>query len=295
MDMDMNLLSPYVRVAWDSVIEPPFMITERVIYDYELLYVKEGEIVVTVEDRSYRGIPGDLFLFKPKQPHSIRLAGDQPLRQPHIHFDLFYQPDSPEVKVSFKPLAAMTESERMHFREDISPHLAFPLPNHIRLHQPIIIENLIFDIIREREQQFPYHDIAVKGLFVQLWTQLLREIHWQFHAHLVSKREQLDRVRQFLSHHTGQEVTLDELAALANLSKYYLCRLFKQAYGMSPIQYHLSVRLEKAKQMIQWTDLPLSQIAESLGFQSIYAFSRAFRKLERVPPSYYRKRAQSLE
>jgi len=288
--MDMNMLSPYIRVAWDSIVKPPFFISERVLYDYELMYVKEGEVEVTVEEQTFHGIPGDLFLFKPRQPHSIRLLNGKRLRQPHIHFDLFYQPDSPEVKVSFKPLKAMTEEERGSFREDLTPLLDLPLPNHIRLHQPIIIEKLLFDIIHEQERKFPYHDIAAKGLFIQLWIQLLREVHWHRNPHLQSKQELLDRVKQYLSHHTDHEITLDELARLANLSKFYLCRLFKQAYGMTPIQYHVTVRLEKAKQMIQFTDLPISQIAEMLGFQSIYAFSRAFRKLEQVPPSYYRKK-----
>ena len=288
--MDWNLLSPYVRVAWDSVIDPPFEISERVIFDYELLYVKDGDIQVTIEDQVYRGIPGDLFLFKPMQSHSILLLNDKQLHQPHVHFDLFYQPDSPQVKVSYKPLKAMSEAERKQFRPDITPYLNYPLPNHIRLNQPVVIEQFLFDIIHELGRKLPYHEISVKGLFIQLWIQLLREIHWQNNMHLMSKWEQLDRVKNYISHRTDQEITLDELTDIANLSKYYLCRLFKKAYGTTPIQFHTVLRLEKAKQLIQLTNLPLTEIADKLGFQSIYAFSRAFRKLENVSPSFYRKK-----
>ncbi len=288
--MDWNLLSPYVRVAWDSVIDPPFEISERVIFDYELLYVKDGDIQVTIEDQVYRGIPGDLFLFKPLQSHSILLLNDKQLHQPHVHFDLFYQPDSPQVKVSYKPLKAMSEAERKQFRPDITPYLNYPLPNHIRLNQPVVIEQFLFDIIHELGRKLPYHEISVKGLFIQLWIQLLREIHWQNNMHLMSKWEQLDRVKNYISHRTDQEITLDELTDIANLSKYYLCRLFKKAYGTTPIQFHTVLRLEKAKQLIQLTNLPLTEIADKLGFQSIYAFSRAFRKLENVSPSFYRKK-----
>ncbi|MDQ0058763.1 AraC family transcriptional regulator [Paenibacillus harenae] len=288
--MDLNALSPYVRVAWDSMIDPPFEISERVIYDYELLYVKDGDIRVTIENQVYHGVPGDLFLFKPMQPHSILLLNNKKLHQPHIHFDLFYQPDSPQVKVSYKPLKSMTEQEKAFFREDITPYLDYPLPNHIRLNQPVVIEQFIFDIIHELERKLPYHEIAVKGLFIQLWIQLLREIHWHNNMHLMSKWEQLDRVKNYIGHRTDQEITLDELTDIANLSKYYLCRLFKKAYGTTPIQYHTAIRLEKAKQLIQLTNLPLTEIADKLGFQSIYAFSRAFRKLENVSPSFYRKK-----
>ncbi len=288
--MDLNTLSPYIRVAWDSVIYPPVNISERVIFDYELLYVKDGEIEVKVEDRVYHGIPGDIFLFKPMETHSIYLQNNKPLYQPHLHFDLYYLPDSPVVKVSYKPLEAMTVQETQLFREDVTQYMMNPLPNHIRLNKPVIIEKLIYDIILEFDRKFPFYETAAKGLFIQLWTQLLRENHWLSNPHLLPNLEQLDRIKNYISHHTEQDVTLDELSSLANLSKYYLCRLFKQAFGMTPIQYHMVIRLEKAKQMIQFTNLPLSTIAEKLGFQSIHSFSRAFHKLEGVPPSFYRKR-----
>lgn len=291
--MDLNRLSPYIRVAWDSVIHPPIHIPERVIYDYELLYVKDGEIEVTVEDKTYHGLTGDIFLFKPKQPHSIYLLNNKPLHQPHIHFDLFYQSDSPQVKVSFKPLQAMTDQEKRWFREDFTRQMSSPLPNHIRLNKPVIIEKLIYDIIFEFDRKFPYYEATAKGLFIQLWVQLLREHHWHTHPHLLSNWEQLDRIKNYLSHHTDQDITLDELSRLANISKYYLCRMFKNAFGMTPIQYHVTNRLEKAKQMIQFTDMSVSQIAGSLGFNSIHAFSRAFRKLEGVSPSYYRKNGKA--
>ncbi|MFD0712715.1 AraC family transcriptional regulator [Paenibacillus sp. GCM10027626] len=288
--MDLNSLSPYIRVAWDSTIYPPVNITERIIFDYELMFVKEGECEVTVEDNKYHGVPGDLFLFKPNQVHSIYLLNGKPLRQPHLHFDLFYQPDSPEVKVSFKPYSLLTEQEKHWIRPDILTEMDDPLPNHIRLNKPGVIEQLIQEIIFEFDRKFPYYETTAKGLFIQLWVLLLREIHWQHNAHLHSNWEQLDRVKNYLAHHIAHDLTLDELAALANMSKYYLCRLFKKAYGMTPIQYHVSIRLEKAKQMIQFTGQSLTQIADELGFQSIHAFSRTFRNWEGQSPSAYRKK-----
>ncbi|MFB9275538.1 helix-turn-helix domain-containing protein [Cohnella cellulosilytica] len=287
--MDLNTLSPYIRVAWDSTLYPPVHLAERVIFDYELLFIKEGECEVVVDGNLYRGIPGDLFLFKPNQPHSLRTMDDRPLRQPHLHFDLYYRDDSPEVPVSFKPYERLSEQEKRWLRPDDLRDFHPPLPSHIRLNKPEAIEKLMQDIIFEFDRKFPYYETTAKGLFIQLWVLLLREIHWQRNPHLLSNREQLDRVKSYLSHHLHRDATLDELAELANMSKYYLCRLFKKAYGVTPIQYHVSVRLEKAKEMIRFTDLSLTRIAEELGFQSIHAFSRAFRMREGVSPSAYRK------
>lgn len=57
MRMLLEQLSPYIRVAMDSKIDFPWHLTERVLFEYELLYVKEGRIKVTIEDQSYIGEP----------------------------------------------------------------------------------------------------------------------------------------------------------------------------------------------------------------------------------------------
>ncbi len=52
------------------------------------------------------------FLFKPMERHSIEIIGKEIFHQPHLHFDLYYEENSPRVKVSFKPYEAMDEAEK---------------------------------------------------------------------------------------------------------------------------------------------------------------------------------------
>lgn len=59
--MELNQISPYIRVAMDSVIETPWTIEERMIWDYELLFLMEGHLEVRVEEVIYEGHPGDVF------------------------------------------------------------------------------------------------------------------------------------------------------------------------------------------------------------------------------------------
>ena len=288
--MNLHTLSPYIRCAFDHTLPRDWHLPERVIFDYELLYVKEGEAEVTVEDRTYRGVAGDLFLFKPRQRHSIRSVGNVPFRQPHIHFDLFYRDDSPEVKVCFRPLHELTEHEKRWFRPDVCSALPFQLPNHIRLRNPLTIEKMIFDIIREMEQKLPYYETNAKGLFVQLWVHLLRELYWMENSHITSNWETLAAIKRYLAGNLDREVSVDEMARMANMSKYYFIRTFRRAFGMTPFKYHQSLRIEKAKQLIQFTSEPITQIAERLGYPGIHAFSRAFRQIEGVAPSFYRQK-----
>lgn len=283
-------ISPYIRVAMDSYIDCPWSVPERVLWDYEILYLKQGELLVTLEDRSYTAAPGDVFIFKPKQRHSIVRVGDSPVRQPHIHFDLFQLPDSHEVQVSFKGLDEMDDGERRKFRSDLLSKPPYELPSYIRLRNTVPFESMLFDLIQEYEMKLPFYELRLKGMFLDLLVHILRECLWEKAPHVRPHLDVLLEIQHYLNHHTESIVSLDDLADKFGFSKYYLNRLFKSAFKMSPVRYHQQAKMEKAKQAIQFTNEPLSRIAERFGYPSIHSFSRAFKNNEGVPPSFYRSR-----
>jgi AraC family transcriptional regulator len=82
-------------------------------------------------------------------------------------------------------------------------------------------------------------------------------------------------------------VNLDELAAIACLSKYHFLRLFKQAYGVSPYQYVQQLRLDKARRLLKHSTLPVQDIALLLGFENSQSFSRLFYQREGIYPTQY--------
>lgn len=108
-------LSPYVRIAWYSTLEPHTHLGPRDIFDYELLYLKEGSARITVEGRVYDGNPGDVFLFRPHQRHKIECLNNFPVIQPHVHFDLQYRADQRDVFVSYVSDEEMTPSRKRFF------------------------------------------------------------------------------------------------------------------------------------------------------------------------------------
>lgn len=93
----------------------------------------------------------------------------------------------------------------------------------------------------------------------------------------------------YLEHYTDHAVTLDELANVYHIDRSYISRSFKAEYGVSPIHYQLLVRISKAKSMIINTNLTLTDIATQTGFLRLQDFSRAFKRIEGVWPSFYRK------
>ena len=284
-------ISPHIRLAWYSVLQPGTYIKERVLFDYELLYIKSGGAEITIGDATYTGAQGDLFIFRPGQRHSIRIADEAPFVQPHIHFDLFSYPDRSEVPISFKNMSEMSADEMRYFRRDDCEAFISPFPSLLRPQSPLYIEQLIFDVIHAYNNPGLFPEITLKWLFLRLWVQLLSEIACQRDLPREQKSEAVRKVKLYLEHNVDRRITLDELARANHFSKSYLSRLFKEAYQTSPLHYHTTLRIQKAKDLVRFTNMPLTEIASLMAFENLQDFSRVFRKLEGVPPSYYRQPA----
>ena len=115
------ILSPYIRRAWYNILMPSEVIGPRVIFDYELVLIKEGHADIVIEDMHYAASPGDMFIFRPRQPHCIYTAPDEQLIQPHIHFDLLAYPDREKVPISYQPASPGAQDPETKLLPSIGP------------------------------------------------------------------------------------------------------------------------------------------------------------------------------
>ena len=74
-----------------------------------------------------------------------------------------------------------------------------------------------------------------------------------------------------------------------HMNKFYLSHAFKREYGISPINYMISRRIDESKYLLAETDLSLSQIAQMLGFSSPSYFSQVFHRTQSVSPKEFRQ------
>ncbi len=100
-------------------------------------------------------------------------------------------------------------------------------------------------------------------------------------------------VRRYIDEHFKEAITLEQLAAVAHLNKYYLSHAFQKEYGVSPIRYLMQRRIQESRFLLARTDHSLSHIAQVLGFSSPSYFSQCFRRAEGVSPAAYRRSHQT--
>ncbi|MGB5445288.1 MAG: AraC family transcriptional regulator [Psychromonas sp.] len=105
----------------------------------------------------------------------------------------------------------------------------------------------------------------------------------------VRNRLNMDALDHYIAAHCAHKISVMQLAGQVFLSESQFYLLFKEQTGMSPHQYVLKKRLERAKVLISESPLSLAQIALNCGFSSQSSFTQAFSNLYKIPPSRYRR------
>jgi AraC-like DNA-binding protein len=96
------------------------------------------------------------------------------------------------------------------------------------------------------------------------------------------------RARQFIEQHCGEELSLTKVAHAVNASPTHLSEKFKRVTGLNYVHYVARVRFQKARELLQNADLPVSEIAFAAGFQSLSQFNRVFKRLSGKSPTVFR-------
>ena len=103
------------------------------------------------------------------------------------------------------------------------------------------------------------------------------------------KQQKITQALEYISQHYHENITNDCLAKISGISTVYFRKLFSSVMGTSPIVYARRLRIEKAKEMLRSDYGTLSDVAQSLGYASLYDFSRDFKKHTGTAPSRYEK------
>ena len=108
-------------------------------------------------------------------------------------------------------------------------------------------------------------------------------------ADSASADSRIVRAEEFVRENLNRAVPVDELAAVAGMSRYHFSRVFAEATGLSPVRYLREARCERAAMLLATTDLPVKSIASECGFETTAYFCRTFRQITSLTPSEFRR------
>jgi transcriptional regulator GlxA family with amidase domain len=100
----------------------------------------------------------------------------------------------------------------------------------------------------------------------------------------------VQKAQEWVHIRDGRDVSLAAMAAAAGLERRTFLRRFANATGMTPIEYCRTVRIARARELLECGNTPQREIAQSLGYQDVASFARVFRKVTGSAPGDYRRR-----
>ena len=145
-------------------------------------------------------------------------------------------------------------------------------------------------IVKEFETKDTGFEIAVKSSIYQLLVILLRNhakcvLTQREYDRRLKKLKRFNRVMEFIEQNYQEDISAEELCTMAHLSRFRFCHLFKEMTGRTLSEHINIVRTNKAEELLLETDMNISEVAASCGYNDANYFSRVFRKYKKVPPS----------
>lgn len=247
-----------------------------------------GESFVKVDNRIVRIGTGYFFISNQQQPYSLYIESKK-AETFNIHFgDHFIKDAFQSLQKSPAQLLESPLDENQVF------HCFF---NQLHAQSAFMIN--FKDIIKRAVSGQTYNSLMLDELLFDLLKHLIireKEDHTKFFALPVVQNGTREAIKKVLLEsvdymHTNyhRTVTLDEIAANSCLSKFHFLRLFSFAYGITPYQVIKQIRLNKAKELLRYTDLSVDEIAMETGIENASSLSRLFRQQTGAYPRQFRR------
>jgi len=155
-----------------------------------------------------------------------------------------------------------------------------------------LIQHIGLALLAESESETPSGMLFSDSLIQTLILHLLRN-----YSTAAVKKESLNgglsgyklrRVREFIDQNLEEDLSLSEISAVAELSQFHFARAFRKTTGLTPQQFLMQQRIERAKELLAKNDLPIVEISLRTGFKNQSHFTTLFRKFTKLTPKTWR-------
>ena len=245
--------------------------------DIEIKCFYEGSSVLMVGTQTVTASAGDILVVNPYEFHATVDPGtDENKGKYHL------------IMV---PLDYFGESADLDLRNLLLvKHKAFEtlFKNDARL------SRILRRVAKEYDEKGAAYRVAIKGLLMEFFAILLRKGLKNSGTSLIKSEafrsyKLIEPALRKIRDNYAENITVEQLAELCQVSKHYFCRVFKSVTGKTSMEYLRDYRMSVSKALIASTDKSITQIAELCGFESANYFCRCYKQDYGCSPSRYRK------
>ena len=245
--------------------------TER--SEYLLHYILEGKGKYYIGDKVYELGPHQAFLICPG-------------------VTTYYEADTEDpwsyLWVGFNGVKAKTYLEYLDLDDN---HLIgeFPYPD-------LLLEQ-VQNILNARELTYA-NELKREGYLFLFFSTLIQYQHDKLSVssgHDYPHQVYVEHALEFIEHNYNKNIKVNDIASYIGINRSYLANSFKKTMNMSPQEYLVNYRLDKASLLLRTTSLPINEIASSVGYEDPLAFSKTFKHFKGISPKLYRFSTDTIQ
>ena len=290
-NLTLDKIQPHIRYV--NNYEPACSYTEkeRIIYDYEFMYVMNGSAEMHYDGAVYELNKSDIFYFKPNVKNFMIVDYEKHFRTHCIHFDwLEPLPEHDFTAEEFYLHSIMSpdhyaKAEKLKHRPVPEPH-GFSVSNHIKNMEYDKFASLFSRCYYAFIQNSAVSLLRLKALFMEITAELASINSSENSGGIIHPK--IIYAIEYIKANYKERITAPELAERFGLSPKYFGALFKSAAGVSVSDFILNLRIGAAKEMLMGTNMSIEEISEKAGFSNAFYFSKCFKDKEKISPSGYR-------
>lgn len=257
------------------------MLTDHQYHDHdfaEITYILSGKGKYYVNGTIYEVETGDIIICNPGvKHHNIVINEKEPTVEVFIGFTNFQFKNMPPNSIVLKDNEYIMHTSG-ELRQEIS--------------------KLCWEMVEEQEGNKAGKYFMLKSQLMKMLLLIIRELldgeneekqkGCNFESY--NKNYVVKKIVTYLNENYSSKISLDKIAKNMYLSPVYISKIFKEETGESPINYLIKIRLEKAREILVSGDNgSIKHIANMVGYDDVYHFSKLFKKYYGISPLYYRK------
>ncbi|HAX72454.1 MAG TPA: AraC family transcriptional regulator [Firmicutes bacterium] len=184
------------------------------------------------------------------------------------------------IWIGFNGVKAATYLEQANLNED---QLVF------QFEDGSDIQDYVFKMLELNSSSIS-NELERQGLLYLFMSKLTsQQNNQQSHTGYKATESYLEKAIAFIQNNYTNTIKITDVANYIGVNRSYLTHLFKQKLDMSPQEFLVSYRIDKACHLLQYTNLAISDISRSVGYSDPLAFSRIFKKVKSVSPKHFRQ------
>ncbi|WP_235782076.1 AraC family transcriptional regulator [Paenibacillus senegalensis] len=248
---------------------------------YQLLFVLEGEGKIRLDGVAHELSIHDTALIAPYCPHSV--LSDSKLTL---------------LVVAFERDALDPEIVDGLMREVFADSLVIKMNSFTGSEQRQLLRKMLFE---QAAQESLLGRLSLKILLSQFLITLARSVtpvssgSQAAYVHAPANPLRAEKVRKYLDTHYFEPLTAPDIASKLGISTRHVNNIFKEQYGLTPMQYLTRIRIQVAERLLAETDKSIISICFEVGYDSVSTFYRCFKAETNVSPNTYRKSSTHQE